>query len=74
MTDGPLQCYRSLVFKGALAPDTAQELAAEKLQLLANRLAAYTPPGLGSRASALRTAARSKVWIGITVEAWLEKL
>jgi cell division protein ZapE len=48
MTDGPLQCYRSLVFKGALAPDTAQELAAEKLQLLANRLAAYTPPGLGS--------------------------
>jgi cell division protein ZapE len=38
-----------LVFKGALAPDTAQELAAEKLQLLANRLAAYTPPGLGSR-------------------------
>ena len=48
MTDGPLKRYRSLVFKGALAADTAQELAAEKLQLLANRLAAYTPPGLGS--------------------------
>ncbi len=48
MTDGPLQRYRSLVSTGALAPDTAQELAAEKLQLLANRLAAYTPPGLGS--------------------------
>lgn len=48
MTDGPLQRYRSLVFKGALVPDTAQELAAEKLQLLANRLATYAPPSLGA--------------------------
>jgi cell division protein ZapE len=30
-----------------LAPDTAQELAAEKLQLLANRLAHYSEPRLG---------------------------
>lgn len=30
-----------------LAPDTAQELAAEKLQLLANRLAQYSEPRLG---------------------------
>ena len=36
-----------MVFKGELAPDTAQELAAEKLQLLANRLANYTEPRLG---------------------------
>lgn len=48
MTDGPLQRYRALVFNGALAPDAAQVLAAEKLQLLANRLAAYTPPALSA--------------------------
>jgi cell division protein ZapE len=30
-----------------LSPDTAQELAAEKLQLLANRLAQYSVPRLG---------------------------
>ncbi len=47
MDDGPLQRYRSMVFKGELAPDTAQELAAEKLQLLANRLANYNKPRLG---------------------------
>jgi len=47
MQDGPLQRYRSMVFKGELAPDTAQELAAEKLQLLGNRLAQYTEPRLG---------------------------
>lgn len=49
MTGGPLHRYRSLVLKGALAPDTAQELAAEKLQLLANRLAQYAPPSIGAR-------------------------
>jgi cell division protein ZapE len=37
-----------MVFKGELAPDTAQELAAEMLQLLANRLAHYSEPGLGN--------------------------
>ena len=42
MQDGPLQRYRQMVQAGELAPDTAQELAAEKLQLLANRLAQYT--------------------------------
>jgi len=41
MQDGPLQRYRPMVFKGA------QELAAEKLQLLANRLAQYSEPRLG---------------------------
>jgi cell division protein ZapE len=36
-----------MVFKGVISPDTAQELAAEKLQLLANRLQHYTQPRLG---------------------------
>ncbi len=47
MSDGPLSRYRSMVSKGVIAPDTAQELAAEKLQLLANRLQNYTQPRLG---------------------------
>jgi cell division protein ZapE len=47
MQDGPLQRYRAMVEKGALAPDIAQELAAEKLQLLSQRLAQYTEPRLG---------------------------
>src|SRR5262245_43109402 len=47
MRDGPLQRYRQMVVDGELAPDAAQELAAEKLQLLANRLAQYGEPGLG---------------------------
>src|SRR6476659_8687849 len=36
-----------MVETGELAPDTAQELAAEKLQLLANRLAQYCEPRVG---------------------------
>jgi cell division protein ZapE len=44
MQDGPLQRYRQMVIRGELLPDTAQELAAEKLQLLANRLAQYSEP------------------------------
>ena len=44
MEDGPLQRYRTMREAGDLAPDTAQLLAAEKLQLLANRLAQYEPP------------------------------
>jgi len=42
MQDGPLQRYRQMVQAGELVPDTAQELAAEKLQLLGNRLAQYS--------------------------------
>ena len=47
MQEGPLQRYRQTVEARELAPDTAQELAAEKLQLLANRLAQYSEPRLG---------------------------
>ncbi len=44
MTEILLQRYRRLLAQGDIAPDNAQELAVEKLQLLANRLAHYTPP------------------------------
>lgn len=44
MEQGPLRRYRSMVETGEIAPDPAQLLAAEKLQLLANRLAQYEPP------------------------------
>ena len=47
MQDGPLQRYRQMVQARELAPDIAQELAAEKLQLLANRLAHYSEPRRG---------------------------
>jgi cell division protein ZapE len=47
MQEGPLRRFRQMVQAGELAPDTAQELAAEKLQLLANRLAQYSEPRLG---------------------------
>ena len=47
MQEGPLQRYRQMVQAGELAPDTAQELAVEKLQLLANRLAQCSEPRLG---------------------------
>ena len=50
MQDGPLQRYRQMVLARELAPDTAQELAAEKLQLLANRLVQYSEPRLGAPA------------------------
>ena len=42
MQDGPLQRYRQTVLSRELAPETAQELVAEKLQLLANRVAQYS--------------------------------
>jgi cell division protein ZapE len=48
MQDGPLQRYRQMVLSRELAPDTAQELVAEKLQLLANRLAQYSEPRLSA--------------------------
>ncbi len=36
--------YRGIIQAGAIARDPAQALAVEKLQMLANRLSAYTPP------------------------------
>ena len=44
MENGPLQRYRALVGDGCLKADPAQLLAAEKLELLANRLTRYEPP------------------------------
>ncbi len=44
MDNGPMQRYRTLVDEGCLKPDPAQYLAAEKLELLANRMAQYEPP------------------------------
>ena len=41
---GPLPAYRALVARGALAPDAAQRLAAERLQTLWVRLRGYDPP------------------------------
>jgi len=40
----PLQAYRALISSGAIDADSAQALAMEKLQLLANRLGSYEPP------------------------------
>lgn len=54
MADGPLQAYRDLVHRGELVPDPAQELAAEKLQLLAMRLSEPAPPARGLLAPFLR--------------------
>lgn len=44
MPQTPIAAYRSLISSGALDHDPAQAAAMEKLQLLANRLARYTPP------------------------------
>src|SRR5688572_785859 len=44
MSQDLLERYREMVRDKQLAPDWAQALAVEKLQLLANRLARYTPP------------------------------
>jgi cell division protein ZapE len=44
MPDTILERYRCMVRAGEIEADNAQLLAAEKLQLLANRLARYTPP------------------------------
>jgi cell division protein ZapE len=44
MAETLLQTYRRLLAAGKIAPDSAQALAVEKLQLLANRLANYAPP------------------------------
>jgi cell division protein ZapE len=44
MTESLLVRYRRLLAEGKIAPDSAQALAVEKLQILTNRLANYTPP------------------------------
>lgn len=45
MTDGasPIAAYRALLRQGTIEPDPAQELAVEKLELLARRLDGYMP-------------------------------
>jgi len=48
MTEGPLFAYRARVEAGDLRGDPAQELAAEKLQSLANALREYRPRQPGS--------------------------
>jgi cell division protein ZapE len=40
---GPMALYRARVAEGRLKPDPAQVMAAEKLQILANRLRDYNP-------------------------------
>jgi cell division protein ZapE len=44
MSEGPLTRYRRMVEAGEIASDPAQALAAEKLQVLANRLGDYGRP------------------------------
>jgi cell division protein ZapE len=44
MPETLLERYRRLLAEGKIAPDSAQALAVEKLQILTNRLAHYTPP------------------------------
>lgn len=44
MSESILEKYRRLLAGGKIAPDSAQALAVEKLQILTNRLARYTPP------------------------------
>ena len=47
MGDDPLSAYRALVRAGEIGRDPAQELAAEKLNLLHRRLKTYRPPEAG---------------------------
>lgn len=44
MPESLLGKYRRLLADGKIAPDSAQALAVEKLQILTNRLSNYTPP------------------------------
>ncbi|HEY3847772.1 MAG TPA: cell division protein ZapE [Acetobacteraceae bacterium] len=48
---GPLPAYRAKVAAGELAPDAAQQLAAERLQALWARLRGYDPPPRPSNGS-----------------------
>ena len=43
---GPLPAYRAMVAGGGLAPDPAQEYAAERLQTLWETLRGYDPAAL----------------------------
>ena len=55
MSETPLAAYRALVREGTIERDPAQELAAEKLNLLHRRLKVYKPldPGEGGLFSRL---------------------
>jgi cell division protein ZapE len=44
MTETLIERYRRFLVDGLITPDSAQALAVEKLQILANRIAHYTPP------------------------------
>ena len=44
MPETLLERYRAMIRSGEIGRDQAQALAVEKLQLLANRLASYSPP------------------------------
>jgi len=44
MAESLLEKYRRLLADGKIAPDSAQALAVEKLQILTNRLINYAPP------------------------------
>lgn len=44
MVDGPIAAYRELIADETMRPDPYQELAAEKLQSLFNRIRHYDPP------------------------------
>ncbi len=44
MAESLLEKYRRLLSEGKVAPDSAQALAVEKLQILTNRLINYAPP------------------------------
>ncbi len=50
MDGGPLPAFRAKLSAGELMTDPAQALAAERLQLLWNRLRGYTPPALAKPA------------------------
>jgi len=49
MAETLLQRYRRMIAEGEIAPDSAQALAVEKLQILSNRLASYKPPAKTDR-------------------------
>ncbi len=57
---GPLPAYRALVSRGALSPDPAQTLAAQRLQDLWVKLRGYDPPPLASSGGFLSRLLRRK--------------
>lgn len=54
MAEGPLAAYRALVAPGRIASDSTQALAAEALQLLADRLTRYGKARTGDLLAVLR--------------------